>query len=191
MGSWKNLRAHCTVGWVIFVNGKLPLVLKWWICKFIVVPEIAKTSPMVWFADIFLNHSKHTRHTDTAPILHTASVGLALLNSNSYIFRMPQAKTIVLQIFPLWSLHATTITKNCLTYICILKFYVVAQVNLNYTFKVIGPMNLTAKSWLSNSVLWIQIHWIWIRIQDFEPIWIRIQVPIPIQGCTINFEWKN
>ena len=34
------------------------------------------------------------------------------------------------------------------------------------------------------AVLWIQIHWIWIRIQDFGPIWIQIQ----IQG---NFERKN
>ena len=25
-------------------------------------------------------------------------------------------------------------------------------------------------------VLWIQIHWIWIRIQDFGPIWIRIRI---------------
>ena len=34
------------------------------------------------------------------------------------------------------------------------------------------------------AVLWIQIHRIWIRIQDFGPIWIRIQV----RGYTINFE---
>ena len=37
---------------------------------------------------------------------------------------------------------------------------------------------------LQKPVLWIQIHW-WIRIQDFNPIWIRIQ------GYTINFERKN
>ena len=35
------------------------------------------------------------------------------------------------------------------------------------------------------AVLWIQIHWIWIRIQDFGPIWIWIQ------GYTINFGRKN
>ena len=33
--------------------------------------------------------------------------------------------------------------------------------------------------------MWIQIHSIWIRIQDFGPIWIRIG------GYTINFERKN
>ena len=27
----------------------------------------------------------------------------------------------------------------------------------------------------SKPVLWIQIHLIWIRIQDYGPIWIRIQ----------------
>ena len=38
-------------------------------------------------------------------------------------------------------------------------------------------------------VLWIQIHWIWNRIQNFGPIWIRIQ----IQGYNpgINFEKKD
>ena len=44
---------------------------------------------------------------------------------------------------------------------------------------------------LGQAVLWIQIHWIWIRIQDFGPIWIRIQVRIRIQGNIINFERKN
>ena len=34
---------------------------------------------------------------------------------------------------------------------------------------------------LSEAVLWIQIHWIWIRIKNFGPIWIRIQ------GYIINF----
>ena len=37
------------------------------------------------------------------------------------------------------------------------------------------------------AVLWIQIHWIWIRIQDFGPIWIRIQ----IQGYTFKLKRKN
>ena len=32
-----------------------------------------------------------------------------------------------------------------------------------------------SNSFLYQPVLWIQIHWIWIRIQDFGPIWIRIQ----------------
>ena len=36
-------------------------------------------------------------------------------------------------------------------------------------------------------MLWFQIHWIWIQILDFGPIWIRIQ----IQGLTINCERKN
>ena len=36
-------------------------------------------------------------------------------------------------------------------------------------------------------MLWIQIHWIWIRIQDFCSIWIQVR----IQGSTINFERKN
>ena len=31
-------------------------------------------------------------------------------------------------------------------------------------------------------MLWIQIHGIWIRIQEFGPTWIRIQ------GCERNFE---
>ena len=46
---------------------------------------------------------------------------------------------------------------------------------------------------ISTAVLWIQIHWIWIRIQDFGPIWIRFQFRIRIQGYryTINFERKN
>ena len=36
------------------------------------------------------------------------------------------------------------------------------------------------------SVLWrIQIHWFWIRIQNFGLIWIRIQ------GYVINFEYKS
>ena len=49
-------------------------------------------------------------------------------------------------------------------------------------------------------VLWIQIHWTWIRIQDFGPIWsriqdfgpfwIRIQVRIWIQRYAIKFRGK-
>ena len=35
--------------------------------------------------------------------------------------------------------------------------------------------------------LWIQIQWIWIRIQDFVPIWI----PIRIHGYAINYEIKK
>ena len=38
---------------------------------------------------------------------------------------------------------------------------------------------------LLESVLWIQIHGIWIRIKDFGPIWIRIH------GYAVNFERKN
>ena len=37
---------------------------------------------------------------------------------------------------------------------------------------------------MSLAVLGIQIHWIWIRIQDFGPIWIRIQ------GYTNNLKEK-
>ena len=40
------------------------------------------------------------------------------------------------------------------------------------------------------SVLWIQIHWNWIWILKFGPIWIRIQVWILIQDYVINFKRK-
>ena len=41
------------------------------------------------------------------------------------------------------------------------------------------------ESLATTKVRWIQIHLIWIRIQNFGPIWIRIP------GCLINFEEKN
>ena len=37
------------------------------------------------------------------------------------------------------------------------------------------------------TVLWDQIHLNWFRIQDFGPIWIRIQG----YRYTVNFERKN
>ena len=43
----------------------------------------------------------------------------------------------------------------------------------------------TVSSPASKAVLWIQIQWIWIRIHDFGPTWIRIQ------GYTIILEKTN
>ena len=43
--------------------------------------------------------------------------------------------------------------------------------------------NVSFSSWRPG--LWIQIHWIWIWIQKFCPIWIRIQ------GYVINFERRK
>ena len=56
-------------------------------------------------------------------------------------------------------------------------------------FNVFGSTTLMSfNACVHKSVLWIQIHWFWIRIRDFGSIWIRIQVWI--QGYTINFERK-
>ena len=41
---------------------------------------------------------------------------------------------------------------------------------------------LPAISYCHGPVLWIELHWIWIRIQNCGSIWIRIQVRILIQG---------
>ena len=51
-------------------------------------------------------------------------------------------------------------------------------------FAVCNKQEMQIRICYNPAVLWIQIHWIWIRVQDFGPIWIRIQ------GYTINFERK-
>ena len=40
-------------------------------------------------------------------------------------------------------------------------------------------------------VLLIQIHWIWIPIANFGPIWIRFRIQVRFRGCGINFERNN
>ena len=47
--------------------------------------------------------------------------------------------------------------------------------------------NIFTKTHAFAPVLWIQIHWIWIRIQDFSPIWIRIQP----ESMFIQSIWKE
>ena len=54
----------------------------------------------------------------------------------------------------------------------------------------IGIHNTGGNAKYFETVLWIKIHWIWIRIQDFGPIWIWIRNQVRIQGNTINFERK-
>ena len=51
--------------------------------------------------------------------------------------------------------------------------------------KVEGTSYRTEVSSLFLTGLWIQLHWIRIRIQNVGPIWIRIQ------GFVINFEQNN
>ena len=41
------------------------------------------------------------------------------------------------------------------------------------------------------SVLWIQIHWIWARILKFDPIWIRIRPFSHSTGNVVNFEKRD
>ena len=76
-------------------------------------------------------------------------------------------------------------TGTCALYICNL-----APLHTScITFKVIyiNYKDREYRTYFLTVLLWIQIYWIWIRIQDFGPIWIRVR----IQGYSINFEIKK